>query len=534
MQPDDDLMQRARRRVNRKLMGFARWHLRAGQPGAGRAEPVQRPAAGTWPAGRLGARPGHPRRRRARQPARRRPARALAAREIDRLKESPVDRIVAMSSPQRRQPQARQFPARDHRTRPRSRHLRRAPFRRQPRRRRAPRAGPPDPARIRTRFPPEPNGYLHIGHAKSICLNFGLAADYGGVCHMRFDDTNPEKEEQEYVDSILDAVHWLGFDWQANGVSHLYHASDYFDFMYRAAEALVEAGHAYVDEQSADDDARAAAATSTRPGTDSPFRSRTPAENLARLREMRDGQHADGAMVLRAKIDMASAEHQPARPGAVPHQARDAPQHRRRLVHLPDVHLRAPDRGRARKHHAQHLHARVRGPAPVLRLAARAPGRLRPAGAPAAAAVRVRAAEPELHRDQQAQAAPAGRGRHRRRLGRPADADDRRHAPARLHARQHPRCWPSAAASARPAAGSTTRRWTSRCATTWTQGAARDGRARPAASSCSTTGTRSSARGQTLPCTAPLHPRPAGARLAPLHARPARSGSSARTSWKSR
>ena len=118
-------------------------------------------------------------------------------------------------------------------------------------------AGPLDPARIRTRFPPEPNGYLHIGHAKSITLNFGLAREYGGVCHLRFDDTNPEKEEQEYVDAIVDAVHWLGFDWQPDPRtatrSHLYYASDYFDFMYRAAEALIEAGHAYVDEQSADE-----------------------------------------------------------------------------------------------------------------------------------------------------------------------------------------------------------------------------------------------------------------------------------------
>ncbi|MFM2398126.1 MAG: hypothetical protein RL341_283, partial [Pseudomonadota bacterium] len=108
-------------------------------------------------------------------------------------------------------------------------------------------AGTPDPAKIRTRFPPEPNGYLHIGHAKSICLNFGLARDYDGVCHMRFDDTNPEKEEQEYVDSILDTAKWLGFDWNKYGTSHYYHASDYFDFMYRAAEALIEDGLAYVD-----------------------------------------------------------------------------------------------------------------------------------------------------------------------------------------------------------------------------------------------------------------------------------------------
>jgi glutaminyl-tRNA synthetase len=170
-------------------------------------------------------------------------------------------------------------------------------------------AGQPDPARIRTRFPPEPNGYLHVGHAKSICLNFGLARDYGGVCHLRFDDTNPEKEEQEFVDAIIEGVKWLGFDWDVNGpqgtVSHLYYASNYFDFMYRAAEALVTAGLAYVDEQSADE-MRATRGDFTTPGTDSPFRSRTPDENLARLREMRDGKLPDGAAVLRAKIDMAS------------------------------------------------------------------------------------------------------------------------------------------------------------------------------------------------------------------------------------
>src|SRR3954465_3047130 len=161
--------------------------------------------------------------------------------------------------------------------------------------------GEPDPAKIRTRFPPEPNGYLHVGHAKSICLNFGLARDYNGICHMRFDDTNPEKEEQEYVDGILDAVHWLGFGWEANGTNHLYHASDYFDFMYRAAEYLIEKGLAYVDEQSADE-MRKNRGDFGKPGTDSAFRNRTPQENLARLREMRDGKLHDGAAVLRAKI----------------------------------------------------------------------------------------------------------------------------------------------------------------------------------------------------------------------------------------
>ena len=167
-------------------------------------------------------------------------------------------------------------------------------------------AGALDPARIRTRFPPEPNGYLHVGHAKSICLNFGLARDYGGVCHLRFDDTNPEKEEQEYVDAIIDAVHWLGFDWKdPDGHENLYFASNYFDFMYRAAEYLIESGNAYVDEQTADE-MRANRGDFGKPGVDSPYRGRTPAENLARFRQMRDGVLADGAAVLRAKIDMAS------------------------------------------------------------------------------------------------------------------------------------------------------------------------------------------------------------------------------------
>jgi glutaminyl-tRNA synthetase len=166
-------------------------------------------------------------------------------------------------------------------------------------------AGEPDPAKIRTRFPPEPNGYLHIGHAKSICLNFGLARDYDGVCHMRFDDTNPEKESQEYVDSITEMVQWLGFGWEAFGDSHLFYASNYFDFMYRAAEALITAGLAYVDEQTADE-MRINRGTLTEAGKDSPYRNRSADENLRLFREMRDGKHPDGSMVLRAKIDMAS------------------------------------------------------------------------------------------------------------------------------------------------------------------------------------------------------------------------------------
>jgi glutaminyl-tRNA synthetase len=170
--------------------------------------------------------------------------------------------------------------------------------------------GQVDIAKIRTRFPPEPNGYLHIGHAKSICLNFGLARDYGGICHLRFDDTNPEKESQEYVDSITEMVHWLGFGWENNGQdgkkeSNLYFASDYFDFMYRAAESLIEHGHAYVEAQTAEE-MRINRGTLTEPGKDSPYRNRSIAENLALFREMRDGKHEDGSLILRAKIDMAS------------------------------------------------------------------------------------------------------------------------------------------------------------------------------------------------------------------------------------
>lgn len=166
-------------------------------------------------------------------------------------------------------------------------------------------SGDADPAAIRTRFPPEPNGYLHVGHAKAICLNFSLARDYNGVCHMRFDDTNPEKEDQEYVDSILDAIEWLGFSWDAFGQSHLYHASDYFAFMYRAAEYLIKADLAYIDQQTPEE-MRANRGDFSKPGVDSPYRNRPVAESLALFYEMRDGKHADGSMVLRAKIDMAS------------------------------------------------------------------------------------------------------------------------------------------------------------------------------------------------------------------------------------
>src|SRR5258705_5558317 len=155
-------------------------------------------------------------------------------------------------------------------------------------------------ALIQTRFPPEPNGYLHIGHAKAICLDFGLADEFGGKTNLRFDDTNPEKEEQEYVDSIMKDVRWLGFEWDG-----LYYASDYFDQLYAWAIKLIKDGKAYVDDLSADE-IRKYRGTLTEPGKDSPFRNRSAAENLDLFERMRKGESPDGSRVLRAKIDMAS------------------------------------------------------------------------------------------------------------------------------------------------------------------------------------------------------------------------------------
>nr|HPH60947.1 glutamine--tRNA ligase/YqeY domain fusion protein [Candidatus Syntrophosphaera sp.] len=156
-------------------------------------------------------------------------------------------------------------------------------------------------SQVVTRFPPEPNGYLHIGHAKSICLNFGLARDYGGVCHLRFDDTNPIKEDIEYVDSILADVRWLGFDWQ----DKLFYASDYFDQLYAYAEILIQKGLAYVCDLS-QEEIRAHRGTLTVAGQDSPYRDRSVEENLDLFRRMRDGEFEEGTKSLRARIDMAS------------------------------------------------------------------------------------------------------------------------------------------------------------------------------------------------------------------------------------
>jgi glutaminyl-tRNA synthetase len=154
---------------------------------------------------------------------------------------------------------------------------------------------------IVTRFPPEPNGYLHIGHAKSIALNFGIAQEFAGRCHLRFDDTNPTKEEQEYIDSIQADVKWLGYDWGTD----LFYASDYFERLYGWAEELIRAGHAYVDDQS-QEEIRLSRGTLTEPGRNSPFRERSVDENLDLFRRMKAGEFPNGARVLRAKIDMSS------------------------------------------------------------------------------------------------------------------------------------------------------------------------------------------------------------------------------------
>ena len=155
--------------------------------------------------------------------------------------------------------------------------------------------------RVHTRFPPEPNGYLHIGHAKSICLNFGIAEQYGGLCNLRFDDTNPAKEEQEYIDAIIEDVRWLGYKWH----DRVYFASDYFDELYEMAVELIQIGKAYVDELSPDQ-IREYRGTLSQPGINSPYRDRPVEENLALFEKMRDGGFSEGEAVLRAKIDMSS------------------------------------------------------------------------------------------------------------------------------------------------------------------------------------------------------------------------------------
>ena len=190
--------------------------------------------------------------------------------------------------------------------------------------------------RVHTRFPPEPNGYLHIGHAKSITLNFGLAAEFGGKCNLRFDDTNPSKEETEYVDSIVKDVHWLGGDFE----NRLFYASDYFEELYKWAVQLIQSGHAYVCDLTADQ-VREYRGTLTEPGRESPWRNRSIEESLNLFRRMRTGEFPDGSRTLRAKIDMAAKNLNMRDP--VMYRILHAEHHRtgRQVVHLSDVRFHA-------------------------------------------------------------------------------------------------------------------------------------------------------------------------------------------------
>ncbi len=283
--------------------------------------------------------------------------------------------------------------------------------------------------RVVTRFPPEPNGYLHIGHAKAISLDFGIAAEFDGICNLRFDDTNPVKEDVEYVDSIKADVRWLGFDWQ----DREYYASDYYEQLYDFAERLITKGVAYVDSLSADE-MRAYRGTLTEPGKDSPYRTRSVDENLDLFRRMRAGEFADGAHVLRARIDMASPNINLRDP--VLYRIRHAEHHRtgNRWCIYPMYDFAHPlsDAIEGVTHSLCTLE--YEDHRPLYDWAIEQAGT-----APSSAAVRVRAAQPELHGDEQAQAAAARRAKARVGMGRPADADDHRAAAARLYRRIDPR-----------------------------------------------------------------------------------------------
>ncbi len=280
---------------------------------------------------------------------------------------------------------------------------------------------------MQTRFPPEPNGYLHIGHAKSICLNFGLAAEFGGKTNLRFDDTNPEKEEQEYVDSIIDDVRWLGFDWE----DRLFYASDYFDQLYEWAVQLIKAGKAYVCDLTAEE-IREYRGTLTEPGKESPYRNRSVEENLDLFERMRAGEFPDGSRTLRAKIDMASPNL----------NMRDPVMYR--ILHA--EHHRTGDKWCIYPmydcaHGQSDSIERITHSICTLEFEDHRPlydWFIEQLGHLSLAADRVRPAEPDLHGAEQAQAAAAGAGGPGARLGRSPHADDVRHSPPRLHARGDP------------------------------------------------------------------------------------------------
>ena len=286
--------------------------------------------------------------------------------------------------------------------------------------------------RVNTRFPPEPNGYLHIGHAKSICLNFGVAGEFGGQCNLRFDDTNPTKEDVEYVDSIQEDVRWLGFDWG----DRMFYASDYFEQMYQYAETLIREGKAYVDSLTADE-IRDYRGSLTSSGRNSPHRDRPVEENLDLFRRMRAAEFPDGAHVLRAKIDMASPNMNMRDPTL--YRIRHAAHHRTRdtwcIYPTYDYAHPISDAIEGITHSLCTLEFEDHRPLYdwVVDNLGRAGGfRSRPA------ADRVRPAQPELHNHEQAQAACPCRAGSRPRLERPASADDCRTSPARLYAGSHP------------------------------------------------------------------------------------------------
>ena len=278
-------------------------------------------------------------------------------------------------------------------------------------------------ASLVTRFPPEPNGYLHVGHAKAICLDFGLALENpGSRCHLRFDDTNPSTEETEYVEGIKEDVRWLGFDWG----EHLHFTSDYFEALFDFAVDLIKQGKAFVDDQSAEE-IRANQGSLTQAGTDSPFRSRTVEENLELFNRMRGGDFEDGSRVLRAKIDMASLV--VAMRDPILYRIQNAVHHRTGdtwcIYPMYDFAHCLSDALEGITQLA--LHSRVLGPPPPLRLDPRSAR-----NAEQTTADRVRSAERLPHDHKQARSACGCRGGACPRLGRPPNADDRGDAPTRL------------------------------------------------------------------------------------------------------
>ena len=251
---------------------------------------------------------------------------------------------------------------------------------------------------VKTRLPPEPNGYLHIGHVKAFLIDYNTAKDFGGVLDLRFDDTNPEKEETEFVDAIQDDARWLGIQWE-----QVLFASDFFDLLYEWAVKLVKKGKAYVDDQSPDE-VKANRGSWTEPGVDSPWRNRSVEENLDLLERMKNGEFPDGSRVLRAKIDMAHGNMNMRDPIMLPHPARTATSpHRQQVVHLSHVRLGArPERRHARRHPFA-LFDRIRAPSPAVRMVPQRAGN-REQTAPD----RVRPFEHDLYCLEQTQAAPPG------------------------------------------------------------------------------------------------------------------------------